>query len=135
MEFISKQLGNLTQIMRYIFESFELGNLAKIELFEAPFDFLSVLIIFKPIFLVLRIFKLKRSLKSSSLNQLNQFRFTKMFKTDSFVGKKKLRLYQNVWRAWSLIMPLCNRMFCCIFRWYFYIKIRLKHKKYFVVQL
>ena len=33
--------------MRYIFESFELGNLAKIELFEAPFDFLSVLISFK----------------------------------------------------------------------------------------
>ena len=26
-------------------------------------------------------------------------------------------------------MPLCNRMFCCIFGWYFYIEIRLKHEK------
>ena len=36
--------------MRYIFESFELGNLAKIELFEAPLDLLSVLVCFKPLF-------------------------------------------------------------------------------------
>ena len=26
-------------------------------------------------------------------------------------------------------MPLCNRMFCCIFGWYFYIEIRLKYEK------
>ena len=26
----------------------------------------------------------------------------------------------------GVIMPLCNRMFCCIFGWYFYIEIRLK---------
>ena len=29
----------------------------------------------------------------------------------------------------GLIMPLCNRMFCCIFGWYFYIEIRLKYEK------
>ena len=29
----------------------------------------------------------------------------------------------------GLIMPLCNRMFCCIFGWYFYIEIRLKYKR------
>ena len=28
-----------------------------------------------------------------------------------------------------VIMPLCNRMFCCIFGWYFYIEIRLKYEK------
>ena len=26
-------------------------------------------------------------------------------------------------------MPLCNRMFCCIFGWYFYIEIRLKYER------
>ena len=31
----------------------------------------------------------------------------------------------------GVIMPLCNRMFCCIFGWYFFIKIRLKMKKIF----
>ena len=30
-----------------------------------------------------------------------------------------------------MIMPLCNRMFCCIFGWYFYIEIRLKYEKIF----
>ena len=29
----------------------------------------------------------------------------------------------------SVIMPLCNRMFCCIFGRYFYIEIRLKYEK------
>ena len=29
----------------------------------------------------------------------------------------------------GMIMPLCNRMFCCIFGWYFYIEIRLKYEK------
>ena len=29
----------------------------------------------------------------------------------------------------GVIMPLCNRMFCCIFGWYLYIKIRLKYEK------
>ena len=29
----------------------------------------------------------------------------------------------------GVIMPLCNRMFCCIFGWYFFIKIRLKYEK------
>ena len=29
----------------------------------------------------------------------------------------------------GVIMALCNRMFCCIFGWYFYIKIRLKYEK------
>ena len=29
----------------------------------------------------------------------------------------------------GVIMPLCNRMFCCIFGWYFYIEIRLKCEK------
>ena len=29
----------------------------------------------------------------------------------------------------GVIMPLCNRMFCCIFGWYFYIEIRLKYEK------
>ena len=29
----------------------------------------------------------------------------------------------------GVIMPLCNRMFCCIFGRYFYIEIRLKYKK------
>ena len=28
-------------------------------------------------------------------------------------------------------MPLCNRMFCCIFGWYLYIEIRLKYEKIF----
>ena len=28
-----------------------------------------------------------------------------------------------------VIMPLCNRRFCCIFGWYFYIEIRLKYEK------
>ena len=27
-----------------------------------------------------------------------------------------------------VIMPLCNRMFCCIFGWYFCIEIRLKYE-------
>ena len=31
----------------------------------------------------------------------------------------------------GVIMPLCNRMFCCIFGWYFYIEIRLKYEKIF----
>ena len=31
----------------------------------------------------------------------------------------------------GVIMPLCNRMFCCIFGWYFYIEIRLKQEKIF----
>ena len=35
--------------------------------------------------------------------------------------------------AWSLIMPLCNRMFCCIFGWYFYIELRLKCEKKIIV--
>ena len=59
--FLSNYLGNLTQIMCYIFESFELGTLAEIELFEAPFDhFLSVLISFKPFFLVFEDFKAEK---------------------------------------------------------------------------
>ena len=29
----------------------------------------------------------------------------------------------------GVIMPLCNRMFCCIFGWYFYIEVRLKYEK------
>ena len=29
----------------------------------------------------------------------------------------------------GVIVPLCNRMFCCIFGWYFYIKTRLKYEK------
>ena len=29
----------------------------------------------------------------------------------------------------GVIMPLCNRMFCCIFVWYFYIEMRLKYEK------
>ena len=29
----------------------------------------------------------------------------------------------------GVIMPLCIRMFCCIFGWYFYIEIRLKFEK------
>ena len=29
----------------------------------------------------------------------------------------------------GVIMPLCNRMFCCIFGWYFYNEIRLKYEK------
>ena len=29
----------------------------------------------------------------------------------------------------GVIMPLCNRMFCCIFGWYFYIEIRLKFER------
>ena len=29
----------------------------------------------------------------------------------------------------GVIMPLCNRMFCCIFGWYFYIEFRLKCEK------
>ena len=29
----------------------------------------------------------------------------------------------------GVIMPLCNRIFCCIFGWYFYIEIRLKYEK------
>ena len=29
----------------------------------------------------------------------------------------------------GVIMPLCNRIFCCIFGWYFCVKIRLKGKK------
>ena len=29
----------------------------------------------------------------------------------------------------GMIMPLCNRMFCCIFGWYFYIEISLKYEK------
>ena len=52
-------------------------------------------------------------------------KYTKMFKTDSFLGKKN-------WvqtRMFGVIMPLCNRMFCCIFGWYFYIEIRLKYEK------
>ena len=52
--------------MRYIFESFELGNLAKIELFEAPFDFLSVLISFKPLFSRFEDFKAEK--KSQVIN-------------------------------------------------------------------
>ena len=31
----------------------------------------------------------------------------------------------------GVIMPLCNRMFCCIFGCYFYIEIRLKYEKIF----
>ena len=31
----------------------------------------------------------------------------------------------------GMIMPLCNRMFCCIFEWYFYIENRLKYEKIF----
>ena len=31
----------------------------------------------------------------------------------------------------GVITPDCNRMFCCIFGWYFYIKIRLKYEKIF----
>ena len=29
----------------------------------------------------------------------------------------------------GVIMPLCNRMFCCIFGWYFYVEIRLEYEK------
>ena len=29
----------------------------------------------------------------------------------------------------GVIMPLCNRMACCIFGWYFFTKIRLKYEK------
>ena len=29
----------------------------------------------------------------------------------------------------GVIMPLCNRMFCCIFGWHFYIEISLKHEE------
>ena len=52
-----------------------------------------------------------------------------MFKTDSFLGNKK-----KVWtRMFGVIIPLCNRMFCCIFGWYFYFEmwttVRLHEKK------
>ena len=43
-------------------------------------------------------------------------KYTKMFKTDLFLGNKKLILNQNVW-------------FCCIFGWYSYIEIGLKYDK------
>ena len=33
----------------------------------------------------------------------------------------------------GVIMPLCNRMFCCIFGWYFYIELRLKCEKKIIV--
>ena len=33
----------------------------------------------------------------------------------------------------GVIMPLCNRMFCCIFGWYFSIEIRLKYEKLFCI--
>ena len=29
----------------------------------------------------------------------------------------------------GVIIPLCNKMFCCIFGGYFYIEIRLKYEK------
>ena len=29
----------------------------------------------------------------------------------------------------GVIMPLCNRMFCCIFGWYFFTNSRLKYEK------
>ena len=29
----------------------------------------------------------------------------------------------------GVIMPLCNRMFCCIFGWYIFIKTRFKYEK------
>ena len=32
-------------------------------------------------------------------------------------------------RMFGVIMPICNRMFCCIFWWYFYIEITLKYEK------
>ena len=31
----------------------------------------------------------------------------------------------------GMIMPLCNRIFCGFFGWYFYIEIRLKYEKIF----
>ena len=55
-------------------------------------------------------------------------KYTKMFKTSSFLSNKKLNLNQ---RMFGVIMPLYNRMFCCIFGWYFYIEIRLKYEKIF----
>ena len=55
-----------------------------------------------------------------------------MFKTDSFLGNKKLSLNQNVWRDHATMQQDVLLHF-----WvkYFYIKIMLNMKKYSVVQL
>ena len=55
-------------------------------------------------------------------------KYTKVLQTDSFLGNKK---NLNQCLAWSLIMPLCNRIFCCIFGWYFYVKSGWNMKKIF----
>ena len=48
-------------------------------------------------------------------------KYTKMFKTDSFLDNKKLNLTLNFWRDHEP-MPLCNRILCCTFGWYFNFK-------------
>ena len=50
-----------------------------------------------------------------------------MFKTDSFLGNKKLSLNQNVWRDHATM----QQDVLLHFGGYFYIEIRLKHKKIF----
>ena len=56
---------------------------------------------------------------------LEQFsrRYTKMFKTDSFLCNKKLSLNQNVWRDHATMQK------DVWFWWYFYIELRLKNEK------
>ena len=51
----------------------------------------------------------------------------KMFSTD-FIFRKQENLVDNQ-KCQAGFRPLCNRMFCCIFGWYFYIEIRLKYEK------
>ena len=50
-----------------------------------------------------------------------------MFKTDSFLGIKELSLNQNVWRDHATM----QQDVLLHFGGYFYIEIRLKHKKIF----
>ena len=42
-------------------------------------------------------------------------KYTKMFKTDSFLGNK-IGFKPD---CFGVIMPVCDRMFCCIFGWHF----------------
>ena len=45
-------------------------------------------------------------------------KYSKMFKTDSFLGNKIGFKPDCLW----VIMPVCNRMFCCILGWHFQIE-------------
>ena len=46
-------------------------------------------------------------------------KYSKMFKTDSFLGNKKIEFKPMS----GVIMLLCNRMFCCIFGQFFWVQL------------